>query len=815
MNCSLLILLAFCAFRGVSSEISSSSDLNCDFTSTCRWRNSSDVGGHFETTSLLEADAQNRIMAIDENNPKPFAYTAGLMGRMMALLVSEVITCQLGGASIKYWYYKTGLDSQLEVCIRQPPGNRDLSQLRCYDGVSTFGKQWIFRAVELPPIAQPFEIVFKTIYSPPSSVIALDNIVFEATLCGYGRNRREIRRIGYHDWQSYRSSNLYNGELMLIVAQDVADKLNSSSNITTTSEPIGLEAKISILSSTTSSSSTTTTTTTVEPSTTTTIESTTTSEINTSSVPSSTTSEPTPTPSTASNHNTTISNEQQFANFVNFLKQTAPVIPYIPTLVRSLTALDPRSSEDLSGLGAGIGQAPAPVAPVDVRRSPVISSHFYNTNQPTLLTENSNQDSQRTLVDLAKKFGLWENNSPPSTPSPVLPPAPRGSEVNSFGLPTKMTEESIYPPNLLQNKKKITMNPIKKIPTQVSPPENIEEYHKSLFKVSTTTQSPFVQSSTELIIFKQPSSGEAEVAEKLADIAKLLPSGAVQDLTALRNIPDLDGLTKGMDLSDIRKPESTSGGASEGAGGTFDDPGTPGRTPTQLLDFDGNDVTINQFESVSVPVPTRAVNFGAPTSQKISNPNKDEKRKSNDLGGPRTGPMFASICANVDCTFDENTLCNYLTSSTNVTAEDGSSLKKWALSNKSVLNSLTGIPSDISKGGYFLYAGGATATPGDTFILSSNHPVTISEPARVDFFVYQAGIRGQFRVCIDDNEDCPVVLEGKDIDANAQKWKNYYFDINPGQHVLHFVVEGLHNNYVIGLDNIQLLNRFGTSSLAC
>lgn len=444
MNCFVIILLAFCAFHRVSSEISSSSDLNCDFTSTCRWRNSSDVGGHFETTSLLEADAQNRIMAIEENNPKPFAYTAGLMGRMMALLVSEVITCQLGGASIKYWYYKTGLDSQLEVCIRQPPGNRDLSQMRCYDGVSTFGKQWIFRAVELPPIAQPFEIVFKTIYSPPSSVIALDNIVFEATLC-----------------------------------------------------------------------------------------------------------------------------------------------------------------------------------------------------------------------------------------------------------------------------------------------------------------------------------------------------------------------------------ESTSGGASEGAGGTFDDPGVPGRTPTQLLDFDGNDVTINQFESVSVPVPTRAVNFGAPTSQKISNPNKDEKRKSNDLGGPRTGPMFASICANVDCTFDENTLCNYLTSSTNVTADDGSSLKKWALSNKSVLNSLTGIPSDISKGGYFLYAGGATATPGDTFILSSNHPITISEPARVDFFVYQAGIRGQFRVCIDDNEDCPVVLEGKDIDSNAQKWKNYYFDINPGQHVLHFVVEGLHNNYVIGVDNIQLLNRFGTSSLAC
>ncbi|CAO4380609.1 unnamed protein product [Caenorhabditis nigoni] len=540
---NIFVLLFLIWHVHVNAEISSSSDLNCDFSSTCRWRNSSDVGGHFETTSLLEADAQNRIMPIDENNPKPFAYTAGLMGRMMALLVSEVITCQLGGASIKYWYYKTGFDSQLEVCIRQPPGNKDLNQMRCYDGVSTFGKQWIFRAVELPPIAQPFEIVFKTIYSPPSSVIALDNIVFEATLCGYGRNRREIRRIGYHDWQSYRSSNLYNGELMLIVAQDVADNLTS----TTTSEPIGLEAKISILSTqpptpttTTTTTSTTTTTTTTEFPSTTTTEPTTSSETTTSTSPTS-----------SSSPNVTISNEQQFANFVNFLKQTAPVIPYIPTLVRSLTALDPRSSE--ISLPSGLGQPPPPVTPVDVRRSPVVSSHFYNTNQPTLLPDSNNQDNQKTLVDLAKKFGIWEDNSSPSSTSPPMPA--RNFENNKFGLPNKFTEESIYPPNLLQHKKKITMNPIKKIPTQPVPStESIEEYHKSLFKVSTTTLSPVVQSSTELIIFKQPSSGEAEVAEKLADIAKLLPSGAVQDLTALRNIPDLDGLTKGMELSDIRKP---------------------------------------------------------------------------------------------------------------------------------------------------------------------------------------------------------------------------------------------------------------------
>ncbi|CAI2353134.1 unnamed protein product [Caenorhabditis sp. 36 PRJEB53466] len=532
------LLVFLIVSRAVNSEISSSSDLNCDFTSTCRWRNSSDVGGHFETASLLETDAQNRIMPLDENNPKPFAFTAGLMGRMMALLVSEVITCQLGGASIKYWYYKTGLDSQLDVCIRQPPGNKDLSQMRCYDGVSsTFGKQWIFRAVELPPIAQPFEIVFKTVYSPPSSVIALDNIVFEATLCGYGRNRREIRRIGYHDWQSYRSSNLYNGELMLIVAQDVADKLSTTS--TTTAPSVGLEAKITVLSSTTEVP-TSTTTTTSPPTTTSEVSSTTTSAPpTTSSSSSSSSSQDPPTNSTPS-----ISNEQQFANFVNFLKQTAPVLPYIPTLVRSLTALDPRAPppEDILALASG-QSSQAPIVP-DVRRSPVTSSHFYNTNQPTLMPTDIND--QKSLVDLAKRFGLWEETTPTPTPTPQQ----ISSSVNSFGLPDKIPETAIYPPNLLL-KKKITMNPIKKIPKTS---DDIEEYHKSLFKISTTTAAPPMLSSTELIIFKQPSDGEAEVAEKLADIAKLLPSGAVQDMTALRNIPDLDGLTKGMDLTDIRKP---------------------------------------------------------------------------------------------------------------------------------------------------------------------------------------------------------------------------------------------------------------------
>ena len=60
-----------------------------------------------------------------------FAYTSGgLMGRTVALLVSDVASCQIGGGNIKYWYYKTGIDSQLEVCTRQPPGSKDPSSFK-------------------------------------------------------------------------------------------------------------------------------------------------------------------------------------------------------------------------------------------------------------------------------------------------------------------------------------------------------------------------------------------------------------------------------------------------------------------------------------------------------------------------------------------------------------------------------------------------------------------------------------------------------------------------------------------------------------
>lgn len=155
-----------------------------------------------------------------------FALTNGFMGRTTALLVSEVASCQLGGGNIKYWYYKTGAESQLEICTRQPPGSKDILALkwensivptqgweqnpsfphfRCYDGLSpSYAQQWIFRVIELPPISQPFEVselkdefgcwfhsktgliqlIFRATFYPPMDVIALTDITYSSALCG-------------------------------------------------------------------------------------------------------------------------------------------------------------------------------------------------------------------------------------------------------------------------------------------------------------------------------------------------------------------------------------------------------------------------------------------------------------------------------------------------------------------------------------------------------------------------------------------------------------------------------------------------------
>ncbi|VDN38321.1 unnamed protein product [Cylicostephanus goldi] len=123
----------------------------------------------------------------------------------------------------------------------------------------------------------------------------------------------------------------------------------------------------------------------------------------------------------------------------------------------------------------------------------------------------------------------------------------QATTAKSVLLPT------LYPPTLVKNaavKRKIAA--VKK--TVEAPPqdsqEDIQKLHSKLFKKNEKQKEPVVETTTsqKLLIFKKPTPMESEVATKLTELTKYLPKAAKDDLKMLREIPDLEGLTRGMDL---------------------------------------------------------------------------------------------------------------------------------------------------------------------------------------------------------------------------------------------------------------------------
>uniref|UniRef100_A0A914RD73 Uncharacterized protein n=1 Tax=Parascaris equorum TaxID=6256 RepID=A0A914RD73_PAREQ len=104
-----------------------------------------------------------------------------------------------------------------------------------------------------------------------------------------------------------------------------------------------------------------------------------------------------------------------------------------------------------------------------------------------------------------------------------------------------------------------------------------------------------------------------------------------------------------------------------------------------------------------------------------------------------------------------------------------------------------------------------------------------------------AGTHGRMRVCIDHIRNCPFEKSGIHVRADSRKWINYQVGIQKGPHMcrdtlhnmwpmssvkrrieddllrlqIYFVADRLKKNYVIGLDQVQLLNKSGTSAMRC
>ncbi|EFO23305.1 hypothetical protein LOAG_05184 [Loa loa] len=170
-----------------------SADLNCDFQLACQWRNytAGEDNGDFLIASNVRLGNRFNIISSKNNSNELFAYTHGPFdGIQKATLISNIISCQLGGGTLTFWYYRTGDSATLEVCVRQPPGSLNVADLRCFP---VFPKnrahQWLFNAVEFPPLTQPFELLIRSNYIQPFDVIAIDDIFYDAALCERGVNK--------------------------------------------------------------------------------------------------------------------------------------------------------------------------------------------------------------------------------------------------------------------------------------------------------------------------------------------------------------------------------------------------------------------------------------------------------------------------------------------------------------------------------------------------------------------------------------------------------------------------------------------------
>uniref|UniRef100_A0A0R3S2U8 MAM domain-containing protein n=1 Tax=Elaeophora elaphi TaxID=1147741 RepID=A0A0R3S2U8_9BILA len=170
------------------SQINTSADLNCSFELVCRWRNDTtgEDSGDFWVASNIRVGNRFNIIPSKDNSNEVFAYTYGpFNGMQKASLISSTISCQLGGGTLTFWYYRTGDSATLEVCVRQPPGSLNIADLRCFP---VFPKnrahQWLFNAVEFPPLTQPFELLIRSNYIQPFDIIAIDDIIYDAALCG-------------------------------------------------------------------------------------------------------------------------------------------------------------------------------------------------------------------------------------------------------------------------------------------------------------------------------------------------------------------------------------------------------------------------------------------------------------------------------------------------------------------------------------------------------------------------------------------------------------------------------------------------------
>ncbi|KAI6228700.1 MAM domain-containing protein [Aphelenchoides fujianensis] len=188
-----------------------------------------------------------------------------------------------------------------------------------------------------------------------------------------------------------------------------------------------------------------------------------------------------------------------------------------------------------------------------------------------------------------------------------------------------------------------------------------------------------------------------------------------------------------------------------------------------------------------------------------------ESRKSE--GTRRHQPATEHSNCGVDCDFDSSSFCHL--TSPNSSADDPN-VQPWIMSKSAMWNPVTGIEADISGTGFFA----STVENPDRshrFVLGTRTEFSLIEPSTLQFSYYLAGVRGRLRVCTDYPllKECPFEETGAEMSADWRQWRTAMIKLKAGKNQVHFVADELPKHYLIGLDDIRLLDKYARLPAIC
>lgn len=350
--------------------------------------------------------------------------------------------------------------------------------------------------------------------------------------------------IGYHDWQHIRKSKQYQGQTMIIVSQPetenktievevkkkylLLEAANTSTALPKTNIPsspiisIPKTIDVNIIGSTLATTSKKTI-----------------SELFTTSL-------------------TPVSTIDPLANITSFLRHTAPILSYIPDLVKIL------QSSELWNRNRPVASLQQSNLFHDIRAFGVKQELHVPTHRADIRQKQGHTDH-------AKDSNVLWGNYQITTGAPLqftssLDPSFVKLRKNTYEITMTTARPDSIPyvyPLLLPQNEDFTKETTAMNDNRQSQEADIRVLHRELFqrkeehKINTTctTKAPI---RNKLIVFERPSSSEKEVAKKLTELVKYLALGSSNDLKLLQKIPEIDNLTRGLDLTQVLEPGGTS-----------------------------------------------------------------------------------------------------------------------------------------------------------------------------------------------------------------------------------------------------------------